>query len=206
MVNRLLQLFRSRRSIRFFEKNPIPDDHVKMILEAARWAPSAANAQPWEFIVISDPRVKHSLQNTMSRVASTVRVEYPQFPWHATARDPKLISQAPVIVAVCADFNRKELRKYDVMPLKFKQEIVLSSIAAAIQNAMLMAAALGIGSVWLSPLFTEEIERLFRIPETLQLVALLPFGYPARRNLAGPRRRRLNTMVHYNRFNCTPEP
>ena len=54
----LLDLIRSRRSIRFFKKTPIPDEHLMMILEGARWAPSPANAQPWEFLVIKDQRVK----------------------------------------------------------------------------------------------------------------------------------------------------
>ena len=199
-ANILLEILRSRRSIRFFKNDPIPDEHVKMILEAARSAPSGANAQPWEFIVIRNPRVKDDLQDTMDTVGRTVREKYHQFPWYATPRDAKLISQAAVIVTVCADYNRKELRKYDIMPPEHKKEIVICSIAAAIQNMMLMATALGVGSVWLSPLFTGEIGQLLRIPETLRLVALVPLGYPAKRNQGKMQRRLLKTMVHYNKF------
>jgi len=206
MLGELLALFRSRRSIRFFKNDPIAAKHVKMILEAARWAPSGANAQPWKFIVIRNSKVRRDLQNTMDSVGKTVREKYKQFPWGATPRDAKLISQAPVIVGICADFNRKELRKYDIMPKEHKQEIVMCSIAAAIQNMMLMATALGIGSVWVSPLFTEEIGQLLRIPATLQLVALVPLGYPAKHKQGRMQRRPLKTMVHYNKFNENREP
>ena len=205
MLGELLALFRSRRSIRFFKNDTIPDEHIKMILEAARWAPSPSNSQPWEFIVIRDPKVKEDLQNTMDRVAKTVRQKYPQFPWHTIARDPKMISEAAVIVAVCADFNRKEIAKYNIMPPEHKRNIVSWSVAAAIQNMMLMAAALGIGSVWISPLWVEGITQLLHIPETLELFTLLPLGYPTGSNLGQPRRRPIKTMVHYDKFNQTRE-
>lgn len=201
MLGELLGLFRSRRSIRFFKNDPIPDEHINMILEAARWAPSPSNSQPWEFIVIRDPKVKEEMQNTMDRVAKTVRQKYSQFPWGRIARDPKMISEAAAILAVCADFNRKEIVKYNIMPPQHKRNIVSWSIAAAIQNMMLMAAALGIGSVWISPLWIEEITQLLQIPETLELFTLLPLGYPKGSNLGQPRRRPIQTMVHYDKFN-----
>jgi len=176
-----------------------------MILEAARWAPSAANAQPWEFIVIRDPRVKRDLLNTMTRVGRAVRQRYHEFPWYATPRDPKLISKVPVVVAVCADFNKEELRKYDILPVEHKKDIISCSVAVAIQNMMLMATALEVGSLWVSPPFTEEIKRLLRVPETLRLVALVALGYPTRHHAEKAWRRPLETMVHYDKFNETQE-
>jgi len=202
----LLDLIMSRRSIRFFKDDPIPDEHVKMILEAARWAPSPANAQPWEFIIIKDPRVKEDLQNVMRRVGTAVRERYPQFPWGATPRDPELISKVPVVVVVCADFDKKELRKYDMFPSEHKKELVSCGVAAAIQNMILMATALGLGSLWVSPLFTEDIKRLLGIPQTLKLVALVPLGYPIRHLAGKALRRPLETMVRYDKFSSCISP
>jgi nitroreductase len=54
----LRELFKKRRSIRRFKQDPVPDDYIQKIIEAARWAPSGANTQPWEFIVVGDPRTK----------------------------------------------------------------------------------------------------------------------------------------------------
>jgi nitroreductase len=199
----LLELMRSRRSIRFFKKTPIPDEHLMMILEGARWAPSPANAQPWKFLVIKDQRIKRNLMNTMKKVGNAVRERYAEFRWGTTSRDPELISKVAVIVAVCADFNREELRKYDVFPLKHKKEIVSNSIAVAIQNMMLMATALGVGSLWITPVSTGEIKRLLRIPKTLQLIALVPLGYPARDHIKKTNRRSLETLVHYDEIKAT---
>jgi nitroreductase len=200
-VNILLDLIKSRRSIRFFEKTPIPEKHLMIILEGARWAPSAANAQPWEFLVIKDERAKKNLMNTMKKAGKAVRKRYAQFPW-GNNRDPELISKNAAIVAVCADYNKEELRKYDVFPSDHKKEQVSNSIAAAITNMMLMATALGIGSLWVTPVFTEEIKRLLFIPENMQLAALVILGYPAR-GVERTRRRPLEKMVHYDKFNAT---
>lgn len=199
----LLELMRARRAIRFFKKTPIPDEHLMMILEGARWAPSPSNAQPWKFLVIKDQKIKRNLMNTMKKVGNAVRERYAEFPWGTTSRDPELISKVAVIVAVCADFNREELRKYDVFPLKHKKEMVSNSIAVAIQNMMLMATALGVGSLWITPVSTGEIKRLLRIPETLQLIALVPLGYPARGNIKKTSRRSLETLVHYDEIKAT---
>ena len=199
----LLELMRTRRSIRFFKKTLISDDHLMMILEGSRWAPSAANAQPWKFLIIKDRKIKRKLMNTMKKVGQEVRERYAEFPWGTTSRDPELILKVPVIVAVCANLNREELRKYDVFPLQHKNEIVSNSISAAIQNMMLMATALGIGSLWITPVSTGEIKRLLRIPETLQLIALVPLGYPARGHTKKTSRRSIETIVHYDEIKAT---
>jgi nitroreductase len=84
--------------------------------------------------------------------------------------------------------------------LKHKREIVNYSIAAAIQNMMLMATSLGVGSLWISPLSTEEIKKLLKIPETLQLVTLVALGYPADDQTGKATRKPLEKMIHYNEF------
>jgi nitroreductase len=200
-IDRLLELFRSRRSVRFFESTPVPDEQVKLVLEAGRWAPSPANAQPWTFILIKDAKRKSDLLSVMTTVGSRVKREHPDFPWKEqarhTPRDPRLICNAPVLIAICADMNTELLRKYDAISTDFRKELVMLSMATAIENMMLMAAALGIGSLWLSPVFTEDIERLLHIPADQRLAAIVPLGYPQRGKVGKPSRRSLESMLRY---------
>jgi nitroreductase len=177
-----------------------------MILEAALWAPSAANAQPWSFVVIRDSKVKEELQKTMAQVGKTVREQYPEFPWSARkiSRDPQLISKVPVLVAVCADLHSDVLQKYAILSVQHKKDIISFSVDAAIQNMILMATALGIGSLWLSPVFTEKIKQVLRIPEPLWLVALVALGYPSKHDQGNTWRHPLEKLVHYDKVNSTP--
>jgi nicotinate-nucleotide--dimethylbenzimidazole phosphoribosyltransferase len=203
-VDRLLELFRSRRSVRFFENTPVSDEQIRMVLEAGRWAPSASNAQPWIFIVIKDAKRKSDLLSAMTTVGSRVKKEHPDFPWEEQARqmprDPRLVYNAPVLIAICADLNTKSLRKYDAMSVDFRKELVMLSIAAAIENMMLMAAALGLGSLWMSPAFTEEVERLLHIPPDQRLAAMIPLGYPQRGRTTRSSRRSLESMLCHERL------
>ena len=193
----LLDLIMARRSVRFFRRTRIPEDHLKMILESARWAPSPANAQPWEFFVVKDRRVKRDLMDMMKKVGKAVRDKYAEFPWGKTSHDPELISEVAVIIAVCANFDREELGKYDLFPPEYKNELVGNSIGAAVQNMMLTATVLGVGSLWVSLVSSDEIKKLLRIPKALHLVALVALGYPARGRVEKTERRPLDTMVHY---------
>ncbi len=105
----LLDLLKTRRSVRAFTSDPVPDEAVDRILEAARWAPSGANSQPWEFIVIRE-------QQTKDRMAEIVREHMelghkaeltrpPELRWPSAARpvaDPAW-KNAPVLILVCGD-------------------------------------------------------------------------------------------------------
>ena len=95
----LLEVIKTRRANRFFKKIPIPEEHINMILEGARWAPSVSNAQPWIFLVIRDQGTKRNLMKTMKKVGKSVREKFAKFPWDTTPRDSELISKVPVIVS-----------------------------------------------------------------------------------------------------------
>jgi nitroreductase len=109
-----LNLVRTRRSIRSFKTDPIPDDDVEKIIEAARWAPSGANSQPWEFIVVKDEQIKDKIigivneHSEYSRKVEVTREEDLRFPAiSGPVREPGF-KNAPVFIILCGDPRTKE--------------------------------------------------------------------------------------------------
>jgi nitroreductase len=151
-MNDVLKAIKNRRTIRRFKPNPIDEEMLQMILEAGRWAPSFSNLQPWKFIVIKDQGLKNALDKA--------------------ARESVLhlgIHEAPVVILVCVD------RRID--PLH-----AIEAGAAATQNMSLAANSLGLGAGWIGIWGTEaeaSIQKIFKFPETLRIVSLLPIGIPA---------------------------
>jgi nitroreductase len=150
-MNEVLNTIRNRRTIRKFKPDPVDEDKLQMILEAGRWAPSFSNLQPWRFIIIRDQGAKKELDQA--------------------ARESVLhlgINEAAVIVCVCVD------RRID--PLH-----AIEAGAAATQNMALAGHSLGLGVGWIGVWGTEAettIRKLFQLPETTRVVALLPIGVP----------------------------
>jgi len=150
-MNDVLRTIKSRRTIRRFKPNPIDDEMLQVILDAGRWAPSFSNLQPWRFIVIKDQATKSLLDKA--------------------ARESVLhlgINEAPVVILVCVD------RRID--PLH-----AIEAGAAATQNMTLAAHSLGLGAGWIGIWGTEaeaSIQKIFKLPETVRAVSLLPIGVP----------------------------
>lgn len=150
-MNEVLRTIKNRRTIRRFKSDPIEDEKLQAILDAGRWAPSFSNLQPWRFIVIKDQKLKNALDKA--------------------ARESVLhlgINEAPVIVLVCVD------RRID--PLH-----AIEAGAAATQNMTLAATSLGVGAGWIGIWGTEaeaSIQKIFKLPETVRAVSLLPLGTP----------------------------
>jgi len=150
-MNEVLNTIQNRRTIRRFRPDPIESEKLRMILEAGRWAPSFSNLQPWKFIAVKDKELKNALD--------------------AVAKESVLhwgIHQAPVVILVCVD------RRVD--PLH-----AIEAGAAATQNMALAAQSLGLGSGWIGIWGTEAeaaVQKLFKFPETVRVVSLLPVGIP----------------------------
>ena len=148
-MNEVLRTIKNRRTIRRFKSDPIEDKKLQAILDAGRWAPSFSNLQPWRFIVIKDQELKNALDKA--------------------ARESVLhlgINEAPVVILVCVD------RRID--PLH-----AIEAGAAATQNMTLAATSLGLGAGWIGIWGTEteaSIQKLFKLPETIRAVSLLPLG------------------------------
>jgi nitroreductase len=151
----VFQCIFKRRSIRKFEKKEIDDKLIGLMLYAATHAPSAGNTQEWEFVVVKDKEQKKKLA--------------------IAALHQDFIAQAPVVIVVCADLEKISLR-YGKRgeSLYFAQDT-----AAAIQNILLSAHALGLGSCWVGAFDEESVKDILKLPENLRPLAILPIGYAA---------------------------
>jgi nitroreductase len=162
----LVDVVLGRRSIRRYEQREIPKDILGKILEAGRQAPSAANRQPWHFIVVDDLEAKKALSKGMFS---------------------RFIKDAPVAIVGCAH-NDLIAGKWAVV-----------STTIALQNMVIAAWALGVGSCWIGDFNEEKVKKLFGIPEKWNIVALVSFGYPAER--PQPRERKsVEEIVGFNKF------
>ena len=164
---------RSQRGIRLYKPDPVSQEDVDRILRAAVRAPSASNGQDWVFVVVRDPSVKRRLGEiyregqARSRGAGSRAQLAPPQPGHF-ARD---MEQVPVVIVACID--NRGAAALDI--------VRAASIYPAVQNLMLAAAALGLGTrlttMWHHA--EDEVRELLGIPADYSPAALIPLGYPA---------------------------
>jgi nitroreductase len=171
----VFEAIKGRRSIRAFQNRDIPQEMVDRLIDAARWAPSAGNIQPWEFIIVRKPETKRKLAEA--------------------ALEQTFIEEAPVVIVVCADENRSS-QGYGT---RGKTLYCLQDTAAAAQNIHLAAYALGLGTCWVGAFREDEAKKILNIPSGVRPVAIIPVGYPAEK--PQPRNRRpINQIIHYESF------
>lgn len=173
----------TRRSIRRFTQQPIPEDALRTILEAGTWAPSEKNQQPWKFVVIRGAERRNMVRCLKEGIARTRKGDgifsaWPQFLPSAiyTAR---ILEQAPAIVFVLNAEGFDPLTDMDAAH-RLKEFSDIESISAAIQNMALAATDLGIGSLWTCNIFFayHELKDWLGIPG--EPVAALALGYTDR--------------------------
>jgi nitroreductase len=182
------QVIQTRRSIRNFKPDPVSDQTILDLLEAARLAPSGSNIQPWRFVIIRSKEMKEKL-----RAATIFR-----FVW-----------KAPVVIACCTDLlaqaNRSnrlvELVQAGVfdnievdgeyVPPERNQEQLLTylnmNVGIAITHMMLKAVDLGLGTCWIGGFDPLKVKEILALDDNLHVVALLPIGYPERIPAQRPR-------------------
>ncbi len=111
-IDQFLELARTRRCIRRFKPDPIPDECIEKVLEAARWAMSGGNAQPWEFIVVKDPVTKNKIADMVVERDKTLwdiektripELRHPAFREGAEGRPIESFREAPVFILICGD-------------------------------------------------------------------------------------------------------
>ena len=171
-MEKLLELIKGRRSIRRFKPDPIPEEDLREILEAAIWAPSSGNTQDWKFIVVRNPGLKTKLAEAAG--------------WQS------FIMEAPVVIVVCADLERAR-EAYGERGVELYS---IQDTAAAIQNMLLMAHAKGIGSCWVGAFSEVMVREALGLGQMMRPVALIPMGYPDQ--VPPPRPRRpLEEVVEY---------
>src|SRR5688572_14635981 len=182
----LLEIIQTRRSIRVYKKGKVTDEQLELILEAARWAPSGANTQPWELIVTRD-------RKKMKRIRQIYDNEWRQRkredPVNYKGLKKNYVGDVSVIVLVCGDARTKRVYLTTRQPAD-REKLFQASIANAVQQMMLAAANMNLGTVWVS--VREEVEpelrALFKVPEALRLLWVVPIGHARSWPKAKPRR------------------
>ncbi|MFC2013677.1 nitroreductase family protein [Chloroflexota bacterium] len=185
----LIELVKKRRTVRKFKPDPIPDDYVGKIIEAACWAPSGANSQPWEFIVVKKQHVKDCIvkicweSDTEAHRIELTRERELIFPAYAKPRQqPWGFANSPVFIILCGDPRTK-----DAYPLSANlhcgQSIFTSSLANAFLYMNLAAATLGLGAQWVTviarPYVQSLVKDLLGVPRELEFYDMMAVGYPA---------------------------
>jgi coenzyme F420-0:L-glutamate ligase/coenzyme F420-1:gamma-L-glutamate ligase len=179
----LLDLVRSRRSIRRYDGQPVPRELIDQLLEAAIWAPSAHNRQPWRFAVVTGTEVKARLATAMgARLRADLARDgvSPDAIERDTTRSYARITGAPVVILVC--LSMADMDAYpDTRRKRAEYTMAVQGTAMAVQNLLLAAHAAGLGACWMcAPLFCPDIVReTLDLPADWEPQALITLGWPA---------------------------
>ncbi|MBI2955335.1 MAG: nitroreductase family protein [Chloroflexi bacterium] len=195
-----LDIVRRRRNIRRFKPDPVPDEYITMIVEAARLAPSGANSQPWEFIVVKDAERKRQIADAFIEAARKGREFDPKFPAAAEGTLLKKVAEAPVLIAVCCDPRFKE-----AYPSYANRDgTFFVSLGNAMENMHLMATALGLAMAWgTTNRFSDgPISGLLGVRPPLYVKEVFSFGFPVATPPA-KYRRSLSEVIHFEQMDSS---
>lgn len=166
----ILELIRTRRSVRKHTDEAVTAQQLQRILEAIQWAPSWVNFQPWEVIVVEDPAVRE-------RLAECVPVVNP---------GRKSVTRAPALLAVCG--RHGESGFYQGQASTEYGEWVMFDLGIATQNAALAAWDMGLGTLHLGLLDHAAAGEVLGLPDHVKCYELIPVGVPLRAGKAPPRK------------------
>ena len=215
----LLEVLKTRMSVRRFKPDPVPDDQIERILEAGRWAMSGANSQPWEFIVVKDSEIRQKLFEAYKDINSDFIfwMEQMRFPElrHPSLQIPGDVneqleamkkrmgwSSAPVLICIVGDGRKQWGTVKGAMTFGRDMTHLTDGLANACQNIQLAAAALGLGSQWVTIHIQEPFKRILGVPDLLTFYTIVPVGYPAVERRPGYRRE-LKELTHYDKYDMS---
>ena len=168
----VFEAVRTRRSIRRYKDTPVETEKLMRILEAARLSPSASNNQPWHFIAETDKAAREKLFPAYNR------------DWFVNA---------PVIIVACATPSKGWSRQDG-------EEYWKVDVAIAMQNMVLVAHDLGLGTCWIAAFKEEIVKQALGIPKEVRLVAMTPLGYPAEQKGPVAEREPMEEIVHFDNW------
>jgi len=169
----VLEIIRKRRSVRKYKGDPIPQDVLLRVLEAARLAPSGKNYQPWKFIIAQEKGLKKKLAKASA--------------------EQYFIAEAPLVIVACGFPDNC----YSRMGRYMKSWSV--DVAIALEHLILQAEEEGLGTCWIGSFEEQEVKDLLNIPEGVRVLALTPLGYPDQ-TPSDRGRKSLNEIISYDRY------
>lgn len=175
------QVLESRRSVRAFEDRPVSQEELEALLTAATWAPSPLNLQPWQFVVITEAEAKQKVIAAVQEAHQGV-IDAGGPEW-VTKYRYDFVEQAPMLIAVLYDPNKGGLGSFFNNP-----HGALSAAAAAIQNLMLAATDIGLGTVWFTFFDPKVVRQALGAPDSLEVAGIIPVGAPKGETKTPPRK------------------
>lgn len=171
MTKDVIAAILERRCIRSFKDDPVPRATVGRLIDAARWAPTAGNLQPWQFYVVYDDKKKREIAQA--------------------AYNQRFVGYAPVVIIVCT--------QPEISAAKYGERgtnlYAIQDSAAAAQNIMLAACGYGLGTCWVGAFNENMLIEALNLPPGVLPVVIIPVGYPDEENKA-PARRPVEEIVH----------
>lgn len=194
----LLKGIKTLRSVRKFKRDPVTDEDIRSILKAAANAASGSNTQPWQFVVVRDPKIKARLTEPMlttwlQRLESGPRMSDRMKAVYDDATEMlRNTANVPAIIFCCLDLDRSSK----------SEEVRYGSIFPAVQNLMLAAHALGLGSCLTAHGSTStrgepEVKKILGIPDHIKVACLVYLGYPLFK-LGPPKRKPIEQFIHHD--------
>jgi nitroreductase len=180
----LFEAIKNRRSIRRYKSDAVDDKKIEAILEAGRWAPSWSNTQCWRFIVVRDPAIRAKVAESLMKIKLPDReIDNP-----AT----KALNTVPVLIVVCAETGKSGLKpgpgggtgEY----VTDKGDWFMFDAALAVQNMVLAAHALGLGTVIIGAFDAKKVEQALGVPKGYRVVTFFPVGVPDQEAKVPPRK------------------
>ena len=180
----LFEAIKNRRSIRRYTSDPVDDKKIEAILEAGRWAPSWANTQCWRFVVVRDPEIKAGLAGTLMKIKLPDKeVENP---------GAKALNTVPAVIVVCANTGKSGTKPGSGGTggdfVTDKGDWFMFDVALAVENMVLAAHALGLGTVIIGAFDARQAEKVLGVPKEYRVVTMFPVGVPAQEAKAPPRK------------------
>ncbi|MHA2407296.1 MAG: nitroreductase family protein [Candidatus Ranarchaeia archaeon] len=168
----VIEAIRIRKSVRCYLDEPVENEKLSRILEAARLAPSAFNKQRCRFVIVRDSQKRGKLTET--------------------AKVPLFAGKAPVIIVACA--------KTDSCKMRDGQPCYPIDVAIALDHITLAAVEYGLGSCWISCFDENKIKAILGIPVEIRVIALLLLGYPSDPSIVDKKRLSLDQIVKYEEW------
>jgi nitroreductase len=180
-VDTFLDIVKERRSIRRFTAQPVEQEKLDVLLEAARWTPSWANTQCWEVIVVADADTKKEMSGYVS------------------PKNPATLAcaNAPLVLAICGAIEKSGF--YNGEKTTIFGDWLLYDLGLFTQTISLTAHKMGLGTVIVGLFDHHAVKKLLAVPDGYEVVALLPLGYPDHAPSA-PKRKAVGEFVHHERF------
>ena len=177
----VMEAIKTRRSIRRYKTTAVDDKTVELVLQAAHYAPSWANTQCWRFIAVRDANIKSELADTL------------------TGSNPatEVVRKAPVVIVACAELGKSGY--YKGGPATDKGDWFMFDVALAMQNLVLAAHSLGLGTVHVGRFDAKRAASILDVPQGICVVEMTPLGYPDEEPSARPRKE-LSEVVFYDRY------